>query len=148
VKAVDAGRIVVKRPGGRYEMLNAGGDRIGSYHLDTRFRVLLNGDSVVAKTATGIIALNVRTGSVEHRWRLSARARLEDLDGGWLVYVVGTTFHFLRLVDGHNVAVPLGRVATTVHAQLEPPGLFYSWETDGEGVVAFVPRNRLAEVLR
>jgi hypothetical protein len=25
---------------------------------------------------------------------------------GWLVYVVGTTIHFLRLVDGHNSLSP------------------------------------------
>jgi hypothetical protein len=144
VMAVDAGRIVVKRSSGRYEMLNASGDRIGTYYLDTRFRVLLNGNSLVAKNATGIIVLNVRTGSVEHRWRLSRRATLEDVDGGWLVYVVGTTIHFLRLVDGHNVAVPLPRAAKAVHAQLEPPGLFYT----AGGLVAFVPRVRLAKVLR
>jgi hypothetical protein len=144
VQAVDAGRIVVNRPGGRYEMLNATGDRIGTYHLDTRFRVLLSGNSLVAKTATGIITLDVRTGSVEHRWRLSRGARLEDVDGGWLVYVVGTTIHFLRLVDGHNVAVPLPRAAKPVHAQLERAGLFYT----AGALVAFVPHVRLADVLR
>jgi hypothetical protein len=132
-------------------MLNAGGDRIASYHLDTRSRVYLNGRSLVAKTATGIIALDVRTGRVAHRWPVSRRATLEDVDGGWLVYVVDTTIHFLRLHDGHDVAVPLPEAAPPVHAQLEPPGLFYNWRltrTDTDGLVAFVPRVRLAEILR
>lgn len=52
--------------------------------------------------------------------------RLEDLQSGIAVYVLGSDVHLLRLADGKSATVRApGR--TPVHAQLEPDGLYYSY---------------------
>ena len=67
--------------------------------------------------------------------------RLEDLQSGLAVYVVGRDVHVLRLADGHEVRIRTPG-SSSVHAQLEAPGLFYSYRpATGPGLarVAFLP---------
>jgi hypothetical protein len=70
-----------------------------------------------------------------------AALRLEDFQSGIAVYVVGRDVHLLRLSDRRDVRIrPPG--LGPVHAQLEAPGLFYSYRpasSPGRGRVAFVP---------
>jgi hypothetical protein len=52
--------------------------------------------------------------------------RLEDVQSGIAVYVLGPDVHLLRLADGKSAVVRApGR--SPVHAQLEPDGLYYSY---------------------
>src|SRR5204862_6707742 len=72
--------------------------------------------------------------------RLSA-LRLEDFQSGIAVYVVGRDVHLLRLADRSDVRIRPPGIGP-VHAQLEAPGLFYSYRpaaSPGRGRVAFVP---------
>ena len=65
--------------------------------------------------------------------------RLEDLQSGIAVYVLGRDIHLLRLADGKSATVTApGR--SPVHAQLEPDGLYYSYSlTSRSSRVAFLP---------
>jgi hypothetical protein len=69
-----------------------------------------------------------------------APLRLADYQNGVAVYVLGRVVHLLRLSDRRDVAIRAPGVGP-VHAQLEPPGLFYSYSPAGNpsrGRVAFV----------
>ena len=65
--------------------------------------------------------------------------RLEDLQSGIAVYVLGSDVHLLRLADGKSATVRApGR--TPVHAQLEPDGLYYSYSLAARSSrIAFLP---------
>jgi hypothetical protein len=69
--------------------------------------------------------------------------RLEDVDSGIAVYVLGAQIHLLRLADGKAATIrPPGR--TPVHAQLERDGLYYSYSlTARSSRVAFMPFSKL-----
>jgi hypothetical protein len=69
--------------------------------------------------------------------------RLEDVDSGIAVYVLGSQIHLVRLADGKTATIrPPGR--TPVHAQLERDGLYYSFSpTARSSRVAFMPFAKL-----
>jgi hypothetical protein len=69
--------------------------------------------------------------------------RLEDVDSGIAVYVLGAQIHLVRLADGKTATIrPPGR--TPVHAQLERDGLYYSYSlTARSSRVAFMPFAKL-----
>ena len=72
--------------------------------------------------------------------------RLADVDGGIAVLRRADTVLLLRLGDGHSLTLAPGR--GPVLADLEPPGLYYSYATgDGGGRVVFVPRSELLRQL-
>jgi hypothetical protein len=72
-----------------------------------------------------------------------AALRLADYQNGVAVYVAGRTVHLLRLSDRRDVTIRAPGVGP-VHAQLEPPGLFYSYSpVASRGRVVFVPLARL-----
>jgi hypothetical protein len=75
---------------------------------------------------------------------MPASNRLVDVDGGIAVLLRGATITVLRLDDGRSYTLTSGAEPTL--ADLEGPGLYYSYKTaDGGGRVVFLPR---AEVLR
>src|SRR5438105_3990417 len=65
--------------------------------------------------------------------------RLEDVQSGIAVFVLGSDVHLLRLADGKSAIVRApGR--TPVHAQLEPDGLYYSYSLAARSSrVVFMP---------
>ena len=69
--------------------------------------------------------------------------RLEDVDSGIAVYVLGAQIHLVRLADGKTATIkPPGR--TPVHAQLERDGLYYSYSLMPKSSrVAFTPFSKL-----
>jgi hypothetical protein len=72
--------------------------------------------------------------------------RLEDVERGLAVYVLGRNVHVMRTSDGKQVTIRAPG-SGPVHAQLEAPGLFYSYRPAtslGRGRVAFMP---MADVL-
>jgi len=70
--------------------------------------------------------------------------RLADVDGGIAVLRSTDTVRLLRLDDGRSLTLAAG--GEPALADLEPPGLYYSYATsDGGGRVVFVPR---AEIVR
>jgi WD40 repeat protein len=65
--------------------------------------------------------------------------RLVDVDGGIAVLLGGTTIALLRLDDGASRSISPG--GAPVLADLEPPGLYYSYATDSGGRITLLPRN-------
>ena len=86
---------------------------------------------------------DVATGARVLSRLMPAGYRLADVDGGIAVLRSAGGVELLRLDDGRSLTLPGGDPTL---ADLEPPGLYYSYATaDGGGRVVFVPR---AEILR
>lgn len=73
----------------------------------------------------------------------AARLRFQDADATRLVFVLGSTVHVLGLTNGKDMTYAGGH--GTVLAQLEAPGLVYSYGTTGrtQGRVQFTPAAKL-----
>jgi Tol biopolymer transport system component len=137
--ALDRDRIVVPRGGGRFEILDVNGRRLGSVKLHEDVRALtFEGHGFVALRGTRLEWLT-ESGTVRHSWPTSeGDARLEGIAKGIVVYAAGHRVHVLRLRDGRRVTVsPPGQ--GTVHASLDEAGLFYSYEAGWP-----VPSGRVA----
>ena len=74
----------------------------------------------------------------------AARLRFQDADATRLVFVLGSTVHLMRLANGKDTTYRR-RTRGTVLAQLETPGLAYSYGTTGrtQGRVQFIPAAKL-----
>jgi len=73
--------------------------------------------------------------------------QLEDADGAFVVYVSNRQIHVRRTLDRKDVVLALPRdIGTPLHAEIEPTGLYYSYNIRGTGAlgrVGFVGRSRL-----
>jgi dipeptidyl aminopeptidase/acylaminoacyl peptidase len=103
----------------------------------------LDGDHLVAIRSNIIDRYGVATGALEVSRPLPAGYRLVDVDGGIAVLRQGRTVMLLRLDDGHSFTLTPDR--GPVFADLEAPGLYYSYAVGKTGRVAFMPR---ADVLQ
>jgi hypothetical protein len=65
--------------------------------------------------------------------------RLADVDGGVAVLLGGVAIKLLRLDDGVSRTITPG--GAPVLADLEPPGLYYSYTTGGGGRITLLPRS-------
>ena len=165
IVAADAGRIVLRDPAGTLEVVRPNGTLVRSLPVPQARAVKLQGDDLVALLPAGrqrfrLDAYSVSTGALAHSWPLAGPAasagdgrcgdplgcrtpalRLEDVQNGFVVYELGRAIHLLRLADGRDVVVRTPAVGP-VHAQLEAPGLFYSYRIASStmpGRVAFAP---------
>ena len=90
--------------------------------------------------STSLDVYDLTTGARVHSFHLSQVPRqLVDVQSGIAVLLSGGTIHLLRLDNGRGATIvpPPG----TLHAQLEPAGLFYS----AGARIGFLP---FADVLR
>jgi hypothetical protein len=73
----------------------------------------------------------------------AARLRFQDADATRFAFVLGSTVHLMRLTTGADLA--FSGEGGTVLAQLEAPGLVYSYGTSGrtQGRVQFIPAAKL-----
>jgi len=175
VVAVDNGRIAVLRPDGALAVLDAQGRELSAFHLGgtpsnqsirltgSQLVVLRGGqidshlfvdDKAFAVLRTGQIQVrDARNGTVEKRWPVTATNGPVVLDGarnGFAAYIDGLVIHLLRLSDGRDVALSIPGEEGPVAVDLEPDGLYYSFnEADGRlpGRVCFVPWSELAPQL-
>lgn len=143
VAAVDGGRIFVRR-GNRLLVFNPSGQRLASYPSPGSGRIAVDGNGLVCRTRTGVTVLDLRRGTIAHRWKLPARAVLRDTDSHSFVYTLGATIHLHHLLEPQDAALALRGVKGQLDARLTPSGLFYAWQdVASTGHVAFVPRNDL-----
>src|SRR6266540_1088838 len=104
----------------------------------------LDGDRLVVARASVIEVYDVTTGVRELSRPLPNSYRFVDVDGGIAVLQSAATVMLLRLADRRSLTLTPG--GGPRFADLEPPGLYYSYATgDGGGRLVFMPR---AEVLR
>lgn len=101
---------------------------------------LLDGNDLVVWRFGVLEVYDVTTGARKLSRPLPAGYRLADMDGGIAVLRRGDAILLLRLGDGHAITLEPGK--GPVFADLEPPGLYYSYATaDGRGRVVLFPRS-------
>jgi len=148
VRSVDAGRILVDHENGTLDIRDLDGALLRSISLNAALLkgVRLQGSDLVVQTPTAIEITNATTGEFERRWPLPAPdASLTDLQDEIAVLVSGTDIHLLRLSDGADRVIHVSGTGPVL-AQLEPAGLYYSYNTDDAtypGRVVFVPHDQL-----
>jgi hypothetical protein len=157
VVAVDAGRIAVLEESGSVNvtLFSASGTSLR--------RILISGGPFAGVALSGAQLLMLHNGSLElYDTAMGAHLRtialppgkpapeLRDLESGLAVYVRGTTVHVVRVSDGKELRIAAGGEAP-VDAQLEGPGLFYSYNlprASAHGRIVFLPFSELAKGLR
>jgi len=139
--AVDNGRILVDEGSGTLAILDASGAELLRVAVPGFTEASLQGSDLVVHAGVTVADYDATSGALLHAWPVLAGARLQDAQDGVAVYVTSSDIHLLRLADGRDTIIsPPG--SGPLHAQLEPAGLFYSYEVaDSErpGRVAFVP---------
>jgi Tol biopolymer transport system component len=102
----------------------------------------LDGDRLVVATRSVLEVYDVATGMGVAQQPLPAGYALLDVDGGIAVLRHEQSVMLLSLDDGRSRTLTPG--PGPVDADLEPPGLYYSYSTeDGSGRVVFLPRSQL-----
>jgi hypothetical protein len=112
----------------------------------------MSGDKLFVLRANAMLeTYSLRSRRRLHSQRLSGKAQLEDGDGAFVVYVSGGQIHVRRTGDGKEIVLAVPSVkGSELHAQIEAPGLYYSYNVHGSGAagrVGFVPRSRLKRAL-
>jgi hypothetical protein len=154
VLSVAAGRILVQRADGSLELRGADGSLQHSFPFRPRavLGALLDASElVVLERESGLRWRVYDPVSGEEKKVLPAprRATPQDVERGLLVYTLGRVVHVVRLGDRRQtsfvapVAVDPDVYPVPVQAQLEPSGLFYSYQARREGRVRFVPFNEI-----
>ena len=151
VAAVDSGRIATLQDNGIVTLLTSSGVRIRSFKLGSDVDgVRVDGPRLVVLRGRDIAVLDAASGRLQHRRRVSAgpfdSVRLEDTDAGIAVYVAGLAVHLLRMADGRDVVLRLNDEGSEADAQLEPAGLYYTYNrmwTSKPGQFGFVPMHEI-----
>ena len=106
----------------------------------------LDGGRLVVARSYTIESYDVATGAQELSRPIPAGYQLTDVDDGIAVLRRTDSVILVRLGDGASLRLAPGQ--GPVLADLEPPGLYYSYATeDGGGRVVFVPRAELLQQL-
>ena len=151
VDSVSWGRIAINEggtvavlddQGGLVRVFQFAGSKVSAARLD-------RGRLIVARSSM-IESYDVASGTRRLQRPLPHGYTLADVDGGVAVLhgSKGDSFMLLRLADGRSFTFAPGNdsAGRVRLADLEPPGLYYSYPTvAGEGRVVFMPR---VEVLR
>jgi Tol biopolymer transport system component len=142
--SVSGGLIALREPGA-VTVLDDQGRLVRSFPFasDDVSAARLDGGRLVVWRFGALEEYDVATGARLLSRLLPAGYRLADVDGGIAVLTSTGGVELLRLDDGRSLTLPGGDPTL---ADLEPPGLYYSYATaDGGGRLVFVPR---AEILR
>jgi Tol biopolymer transport system component len=140
-----SGRLIALREPGAVTVLDAQGKLVRTFPfaLDDVSAARLDGERLVVWRFGRLEVYDVGTGAPGPAWPVPAGYRLADVDGGLVVLTSADRVEVLGLHDGRSFTLPGGEPTL---ADLEPPGLYYSYATaDGGGRIVFVPR---AEILR
>ena len=106
----------------------------------------LDGGRLVVARRNVIEVYDVSTGAGVLQRPLPSGYALHDVDGGIAVLGRNGDARLLRLDDGRSFTLKPGRAP--VRADLEPPGLYYSYTTpDGGARVVFMPRSEVVQKL-
>ena len=148
VLSVAAGRILVRRADGSLEVRRADGSLLRAFPFrrgEVRAALLDASELVVLDYGSSLTwrVYDLVSGQQKRVFAAPGRAIATDVERGLLVYTVGRAVYVLRLADGRKVIfkAPVVRMPypAPVQAQLEPSGLFYSYDVRREGRVRFVP---------
>jgi len=147
VDAASGALIAVKRLG-TVTVLNDQGTIVRSFPFspaDVSAARLDGGHLVVARSYT-LESYDVATGTLERSQPLPAGYQLAEVDGGIAVLRRAQSIIVLRLDNGASLRLAPGQ--PPMFADLETPGLYYSYATgDGGGRVVFLSRADLLQQL-
>jgi WD40 repeat protein len=147
VESVAGGLIAVLEPGA-VAVLNQAGTLVRRFRFSPAdvSAARLDGGRLVVWRFGVLETYDVASGAKLLSRPMPSGYRLADVDGGIAVLLSTDSVILLRLDDGRSLTIPAG--GASVLADLEPPGLYYSYATgDGGGRVVFVPRGELPQQL-
>jgi hypothetical protein len=148
VVAVDRGRILVDRDAAQLDVLSSAGRVVGTVKRPHEGGALMRGGRVATLAGRRLVLSDLHGRALLTR-TIAAGARLEDLDGGLLVYSVDTRLHVFRLSDSRDVKLGLRRQFGYAHARLSSGALFYAYnERAGKlGHAGFLDAARVRALL-
>lgn len=148
VVAVDAGRILVDRDPAQLDVLTSSGRVVGTVKRPHEGGSLMRGGRVATLAGRRLVLSNLHGRTLLTR-TIAAGARLEDLDGGLLVYSVETRLHLLRLSDSRDVKLKFQRQFGYAHARLSGGALFYAYnqQTGKLGHAGYLDAARVRALL-
>jgi hypothetical protein len=148
VLAVDGGRILVDRDAAQLDVLSSAGGVIGTIRRAHEGGALMRGGRIATLTGRRLVMSDLHGRTFLTR-TIAAGARLEDLDGGLLVYSVETRLHLFRLSDSRDVKLRLRRQFGYAHAHLSSGALFYTYNerTGRLGHAGFLDAARVHALL-
>jgi hypothetical protein len=123
--AVDRGRLLIDRPKA-LDVLTRDGALVTTLRRAHEGGAAMRGGRVATITGKRLVVSGVDGKSLVVG-TVAARAHLEDLDGGLVLYSVETRLHLLRLADGKDVALRLRSQFGYAHARLWHGSLFYGY---------------------
>ena len=140
------------RAEGKFVLLSVHGKQLAAFTLQRTgiTDMKLAGLQLIILRGSTLEVRDARKGTLRHRWTIArsiAGTALEDAQGNFAVYTAGIAIHVLRLSDGRDQVIAIEDEAEPAHADLEPTGLYYSYNTSSgtaAGRVALVPYARLA----
>jgi hypothetical protein len=143
---VDAGRVVAFAATGAVRVLDRDGSVLSAVPAPDATSAQLSGDDLVVVRDDALEVWDVRTGKRRAAYPLERgfgpTPLVEDAEQGIATVVTGVAIHLIRLSDGKDLVLDIDNQAGPSHAELEPTGLFYSWNepyTRKPGRLAFVP---------
>jgi hypothetical protein len=144
VTSVSSGLIAIREAGGAVAAYRSEGSLVHLFAVHALSAKLDGARRLVVRTATKLQPWDLGTAVdlAPRPLQGGKLARFEDVQSGIAVYIVERAVHLLRLSDGHDVVITKAK-AGPVHAQLEPPGLFYSTRNG----VEFVPMATVRRAL-
>ena len=138
-----SGRLVAVREPDGVAVLDSRGSLVHFLTLEPAdvTAALLDGGRLVVARASTLEVYDAATGARVLSQPLPDGYRLIDVDDGIAVLLHADTIELLRLADGRSTPLSPGR--GPVFADLEPPGLYYSYADGTGGRVVFVPKPQL-----
>jgi Tol biopolymer transport system component len=148
VASVSGGLIAIREPEA-VAVVDVQGELVGVFPFarDEVKAARLDGGRLVVARSGMVEVYDVATGARERQRALPSGYTLADVDGGIAVLLGSdSAIVLLRLEDGRSLRLAPGRGPR--FADLEPPGLYYSYATDdGGGRVVFLSRSELLRQL-
>jgi hypothetical protein len=148
VLSVANGRILLQRADGSLELRRADGRLLRAFPFrpeGVRGAVLDASELVVLDRSPRLTwrIYDPVSGEQQRAFAAQPGAIPADVERGLLVYTVGRVVHVVRLADRRQRTYTTPRGSEYVLAQIEPSGLFYSYQVRSEGRVRFLPFSRI-----
>src|SRR5262249_32441386 len=122
----DGDRVLVNEGAGTLAILGSTGTELVKVTAPGMTEATLQGSALVVHAGQALFDYDSTTGALLHEWPLQADSALADVQDGTALVVTSANLELIRLSDGQEAVVtPPGE--RPFHAQLEPPGLFYSY---------------------
>jgi hypothetical protein len=148
VLSVANGRILLQRADGSLELRRADGSLLRAFPFrpkGVRGAVLDASELVVLDRSPRLTwrVYDPVSGQQKRAFAAQPGAFPADVERGLLVYTLGRVVHVVRLADRRQRKFDTPRGSEYVLAQIERPGLFYSYQVGSEGRVRFVPFDEI-----